>query len=156
MLQNTSGDGQQNDSGPRARRRNVGHYRRRQQPGDFEILGLNAQKLNNPTVFFEGLSITPEDPPGTDVGGLVLATGSGVGGGLLMDGSADWSRCSQVLVQGQFGGGSHRRYGFPGRFGHRGPWRTRLARRHRSGCAIYLARPVALTPDGRPDHGEHR
>lgn len=62
---------------------------------DFEILGLNAQKFNNLTVFFQGLTIS--GGRATDTGGLVLPTGSGIGGGVLMDGGL--VTMSQVTFQ---------------------------------------------------------
>ena len=66
---------------------------------DFEILGLNAQKFNNLTVFFQGLTIS--GGRATDTGGLVLPTGSGIGGGVLMDGGL--VTMSQVTFQSNSG-----------------------------------------------------
>ena len=45
---------------------------------------MNGKKVSNLTVFFQNLTIA--GGRATDTGGLLLPTGSGVGGGLLMDG----------------------------------------------------------------------
>ena len=102
---------------------------------DFEILGLNSQKFNNLTVFFQGLSIT--GGLATDAGGLVLPTGSGVGGGLLMDGGL--VTMSKVSFEGNAARGNTGITGFVGASVTGGPGGPGGAGGIGQGGAIYLA-----------------
>jgi hypothetical protein len=111
---------------------------------DFEILGQNAQQVNNLTVFFQGLSISGGHA--TDAGGLVLPTGAGVGGGVLMDGGL--VAMSQVAIESNSAQGATGKGGFVGASVTAGPGGPGGPGMIGQGGAIYLAAgSLTLTND---------
>ena len=111
---------------------------------DFEILGLDSSKSNNLTLFFQGLSIS--GGLAKDVGGLVLPTGSAVGGGVLMDGGM--VAMSQVSFEGNKVAGATGAAGFLGASVTGGPGGPGTAGGVGQGGAIYLAAgSLTLTND---------
>ena len=111
---------------------------------DFEILGLGFQSANNLTVFFQGLTIS--GGRATDIGGLVLPTNSGVGGGLLMDGGL--VTMSKVSFTGNSAEGQSGATGFLGASVTGGPGGPGGAGGIGQGGAIYLAAgTLTLTDD---------
>ena len=85
-------------------------------------------------MFFQNLTIA--GGRATDVGGLVLPTGSGVGGGVLMDGGlVTMSKFHSTATRPS----APRADGLCGRVRHRRPGRPRPAGGIGQGGAIYLA-----------------
>ncbi len=102
---------------------------------DFEIIGMNGQKVSNLTVFFQNLTIA--GGLAKDSGGLLLPTGSGVGGGLLMDGGL--VSMSNVSMTGNSAHGATGSTGFVGASVTGGPGGPGSAGAPGQGGAIYLA-----------------
>ncbi len=111
---------------------------------DFEIAGTNRQVGNNLTVFFQNLTIA--GGRATDTGGLPLTTGSGIGGGVLMDGGL--VTMSQVSFESNVAVGTTGVSGFVGASVTGGPGGPGLAGGLGQGGAIYLAAgSLTLTND---------
>ncbi len=105
---------------------------------DFEILGMIAGGFNNLSVFFNNLTIS--GGTAKDAGGLLLATGSGVGGGVLMDGGmVSMSKVSMESNEAQGATGSTGFVGASVTGGPGGPGGAgghRPGRRNLPGCGI--------------------
>ncbi len=111
---------------------------------DFEILGLSNVRTNNLSILFQHLSI--DGGKATDIGGLVLPTGAGVGGGVLMDGGL--VTMSKVSFEGNSAAGRTGSTGFVGASVTGGPGGPGGIGGLGQGGAIYLAAgSLTLTND---------
>ena len=111
---------------------------------DLDIVGFNAQKVNNLTVLLQNLTIAGGNA--SDTGGLLLPTGSGVGGGILMDGGV--VALSNVAMESNMAHGATGGTGFLGASVTGGPGGPGGQGGAGQGGAIYLAAGnLTLTDD---------